>query len=181
MHGAAKTFRLARCVVERAIWARTWLLHADKVIYYLWTLEQFAYQLCLKGFIAQEEKSHPFRAMSARKTRHSVSRPSAWHRGPSRQWKLLVPLLLSLKAKPWIGWFTLQSCTGWVLRYRSDADLKVVQERLFLAWRTVQEWSLDSHRSADSTMVEIVPAFLFLHNISLGLRTTGLSTKWILL
>lgn len=64
--------------------------HADKVITTYELLSSLLINSVSQGLHCSREKSHPFLAMSA-KTRHSVSRPSAWHRGPSVN--KLVPLL----------------------------------------------------------------------------------------
>lgn len=84
MHGATKTFRKARCVVEREPSEPENLAsHADKVIYYLWTLSSLLINsVTSRASLLKREKSSLSGNVSE-KTRHSVSRPSAWYRGPS--------------------------------------------------------------------------------------------------
>lgn len=125
MHGATKTFRQHSVLWREPSELENLASHADKVIYYLWTLGQFTYQLCVsRASLLKREKSSLSGNVSE-KTRHSVSRPSAWHRGPSVSESYWCHYCCP-QTNPWTGRFTLQSCTGWVFsgRYRYDADLR---------------------------------------------------------
>lgn len=83
IHGATKMFRQHAVLWREPSELENLASHADKVIYYLWTLEQFTYQLCVSSASLLKRGKSSLSGSVSEKTRHSVSRLSAWHRGPS--------------------------------------------------------------------------------------------------
>ena len=125
MHGATKMFRQHGVLWRELSKLENLASYANKVIYYLWTLEQFTYQLCVSSASLLKREKSSLSGNVSKETRHSISRLSARHRGPSvseSYWcRYCCP-----QTNPWIGWFTLQSRVGWVFSgwYRYNADLK---------------------------------------------------------